>query len=134
MVYISIYHSIIYFIVYHSLVRLRTTSQRLGAAAADTTVYAGYKRSFSHCLFCGATAAVAPNRQLCAGIFTFHFAFFLNFTIFNKSANCSCLLILTIKGRSFPMGFILQKSSLICSEISNSAIPSKCLSKKKKPV
>jgi len=45
--------------------KLLLTSERLGAAAAYTTVYAGDKRSFSHCLFCGATAAVAPNRQLC---------------------------------------------------------------------
>jgi len=49
--------------------RLHTTSERLGAAAAYTTVYAGYKRSFSHCLFRGVSAAVAPNRQLAAGIF-----------------------------------------------------------------
>ena len=45
---------------------LRITSQRLGAAAACTAVYAGDKRSISHCLFCGATAAVAPNRILAA--------------------------------------------------------------------
>jgi len=44
--------------------RLPLTSERLGAAAAYTTVYAGDKRSFSHCLFRGVTAAVAPNRQL----------------------------------------------------------------------
>ena len=44
--------------------RLRLTSERLGAAAASTTISAGYYLSFSHCLFCGATAAVAPNRQL----------------------------------------------------------------------
>ena len=50
--------------------KLPITSERLGAAAASTTVHAGYKRSFSHCLFCGRTAAVAPNRQLAAGIFT----------------------------------------------------------------
>ena len=48
--------------------RWHTTSERLGAAAASTTVYAGDKRSISHCLFRGATAAVAPNRQLGAGI------------------------------------------------------------------
>jgi len=47
---------------------LPLTSERLGAAAAYTTVDAGYYLSFSHCLFCGTTAAVAPNRQLCAGI------------------------------------------------------------------
>jgi len=41
---------------------LRITSERLGAAAAYTTVYAGDKRSITHCLFCGRTAAVAPNR------------------------------------------------------------------------
>ena len=35
---------------------LPTTSERLGAAAAYTTVHAGDKRSFSHCLFCGVTA------------------------------------------------------------------------------
>ena len=44
---------------------LHTTSERLGAAAASTTVYAGYYLSFSHCLFRRVTAAVAPNRQLC---------------------------------------------------------------------
>ena len=42
----------------------RISSQRLDAAVASTTVHAGDKRSFSHCLFCGANAAVAPNRPL----------------------------------------------------------------------
>ena len=40
---------------------LQPTSERLGAAAAYTTVYAGYKRSIFHCFFCGRTAALAPN-------------------------------------------------------------------------
>ena len=53
---------------------LCTTSQRLGAAAAFTTVHASYKRSILHCLFCGVTAAVAPNRQLAAVLFRFHCA------------------------------------------------------------
>ena len=43
---------------------LQPTSERLGAAAAYTTVHAGYKRSFSHCLFRGVTAAITPNRPL----------------------------------------------------------------------
>jgi len=47
---------------------LLITFWRLGAAAASTAVYAGDKRSSLHCLFCGVTAAVAPNRQLSAGI------------------------------------------------------------------
>jgi len=42
----------------------------LGAAAAFNAVYAGYYLSISYCLFRGVTAAVAPNRQLYAGIFT----------------------------------------------------------------
>ena len=40
--------------------------------AVDTAmiaVDAGDKCSISHCLFCGGTAAVAPNRMLHAGIF-----------------------------------------------------------------
>ncbi|MCL2074655.1 MAG: hypothetical protein FWH18_12085 [Marinilabiliaceae bacterium] len=41
-----------------------TTSERLGAAAAYTNISAGDYISILHCLFCGATAAVAPNRQL----------------------------------------------------------------------
>ena len=40
--------------------------QRLGAAAADTARSAGYFRSCSHVIFCGVTAAVAPNRTLAA--------------------------------------------------------------------
>jgi len=47
---------------------LHITSERLGVAAASTTVHAGDKRSCPHFLFYGATAAVAPNRQLSAGI------------------------------------------------------------------
>ena len=39
-----------------------------GEAAASTTFVAGDKRSISHYLFCGVTAAVAPNRSLGAGI------------------------------------------------------------------
>ena len=57
--------SIFYFVLHRALARLHLTSQRLGAVAAYTTVYAGYKRSISHCLFRGISAAVAPNRQLC---------------------------------------------------------------------
>ena len=45
--------------------RLAANAQRLGAAAAFTTFHAGYKRSCSHYLFRGVTAAVAPNRLLC---------------------------------------------------------------------
>ena len=48
---------------------LQVTSQRLGVVAAPTTVPAGYSLPNSHCRFCGATAAITPNRQLCAGIF-----------------------------------------------------------------
>jgi hypothetical protein len=33
--------------------------------AASTTVHAGYKCSFTHYLFRGVTAAIAPNRSLC---------------------------------------------------------------------
>jgi hypothetical protein len=51
-----------------TLARLHTTSQRLGAAAASTNVYAGYKISITHGTFRGVTAAVAPNRKLYAGI------------------------------------------------------------------
>jgi hypothetical protein len=47
---------------------LPATSRRLGEAAASTTFHAGDKRSISHYLFRGATAAVAPNRKLAAGI------------------------------------------------------------------
>jgi hypothetical protein len=47
---------------------LQVTTQRLGEAAASTTFYAGHKLSISHFLFRGATAAVAPNRKLSAGI------------------------------------------------------------------
>jgi len=57
---------------------LRLTSERLGAAAAYTTVYAGYYLSFPHCLFRGVTAAVAPNRQLAEVHFV---AIFLLFSI-----------------------------------------------------
>ena len=46
--------------------RLTYNDQRLGAAAADTKRYAGYCRSCSHVIFCGVTAAVAPNRPLYA--------------------------------------------------------------------
>ena len=46
---------------------LSTTSERLGAAAASTTVHAGYYLSISHCLFCGVTAAVAPPRSSTEG-------------------------------------------------------------------
>jgi hypothetical protein len=44
--------------------RLRATSQRLGAVAASTNVYAGYKVSIMHGIFRGVTAAIAPNRKL----------------------------------------------------------------------
>ena len=54
---------------------LRATFWRLGAAAASTTVHAGYKRSILHCLFCGHTAAVAPNRQLNKTFGSFHIPF-----------------------------------------------------------
>ena len=71
--------SIFHFVVHCAVARLRTTSERLGAAAAYTTVYAGDKSSISHCLFCGVNAAVAPNRQLAEGIFSelsaFHYPF-----------------------------------------------------------
>jgi hypothetical protein len=52
---------------------LRTTEERLCAAAASTTVPAGYKLSISHCLSCGLPAAVAQNRTLAA----VHFVRFL---------------------------------------------------------
>ena len=45
-------------------IQLRISFERLGAVAASTTVDAGYKRSISHCLCCGAIAVIAPNRQL----------------------------------------------------------------------
>jgi hypothetical protein len=54
---------------HRTVARLRTTSQRLGAAAASTNVYAGCKISITHGIFRGVTAAVAPNRKLYAGIF-----------------------------------------------------------------
>jgi hypothetical protein len=44
--------------------RLHPTGWRLGAAAASTTVPAGDKRSITHKIFRGVTAAVAPNRLL----------------------------------------------------------------------
>ena len=47
--------------------RLHTTSEQLGAAAASTTISACYYLSFSHCLFCGDTAAVAPPRSSTEG-------------------------------------------------------------------
>jgi hypothetical protein len=47
---------------------LQITPQRLGEAAAYTNFHAGDRRSISHYLFRGATAAVAPNRKLHAGI------------------------------------------------------------------
>jgi hypothetical protein len=49
--------------------RLRATSQRLGAVAASTNIHAGDKCSITQFLFRGVTAAIAPNRKLCAGIF-----------------------------------------------------------------
>ena len=68
--------SCFYFYVDRALARLHLTSERLGAAAAYTTVYAGDKRSSSHCLFRGVNAAVAPNRQLAAVHFiTIHLSF-----------------------------------------------------------
>jgi len=60
--------------VHNSLIHFNYCTSRSVAAnaeAASTTVYAGDKRSISHKLFCGVTAAVAPNRQLCAGIHVF---------------------------------------------------------------
>ena len=61
--------SIFYFVLHRALARLHLTSERLGAAAAYTAVHAGDKRSFTHCLFRGVTAAVAPNRQLAVSAF-----------------------------------------------------------------
>jgi len=60
-------------ILYDVLTAFQPTSRRLGEAAASTAVYAGYKRSFSHCLFRGVSAAVAPNRQ----VIGWHFLFIL---------------------------------------------------------
>ena len=54
---------------YCAFAALLTTSERLGAGGGYDTVHAGYYRSFSHCTFRGATPPLAPNRQLCAGIF-----------------------------------------------------------------
>jgi hypothetical protein len=56
-----------------------TTTRRLGEAAASTNFHAGDKLSIPHKTFCGATAAVAPNRQLCAGIFSFFMILLLVF-------------------------------------------------------
>jgi hypothetical protein len=51
------------------LVDLPTTFWRLCEGGASTTVHAGYKRSFSHCLFCGVIAPLSQNRSLYAGLF-----------------------------------------------------------------
>ena len=47
------------------------TSERLGAAAASTILPAGDFLASLHCTFCGATAAITPNRPLYAGIFIY---------------------------------------------------------------
>jgi hypothetical protein len=60
-----------YGFVNRALTHLQPTTQRLGAAAASTNVYAGYKVSITHDIFRGVTAAVEPNRKLAAGIFVF---------------------------------------------------------------
>jgi len=54
---------------------LPLTGWRLGEAAASTTFVAGDKHSIPHYLFCGVTAAVAPNRSLGAGIFVLMFTY-----------------------------------------------------------
>jgi len=69
------------YFVYNALATLQPTSERLGTAATFTTVHAGYKRSFSHCRFCGITAAVAPNRQLYAGLYSL-----INLKIFSSNS------------------------------------------------
>jgi hypothetical protein len=43
--------------------------------AASTKRYAGYKRSITHYLSCGVTAAITQNRKLAAGIFVFRSAY-----------------------------------------------------------
>jgi hypothetical protein len=72
---ISIFFTIILLFSFRCLLHCRPhlllTSQRLGEVAAPTNVYAGYKISITHFLFRGVTAAIAPNRKLCAGIFGF---------------------------------------------------------------
>ena len=54
--------------LYDVLAALPLTWRRLSVAAADTKRSAGYKRSFSYCLFCGVTAPLSQNRTLDAGI------------------------------------------------------------------
>jgi hypothetical protein len=50
-----------------ALAGLRTTTQRLGEAAASTAISAAHGNSISHDKFMRVTAAVAPNRKLAAG-------------------------------------------------------------------
>jgi len=47
-----------------AFVALQPTSLRLGVVEAPTTLPAGYNVSSLHCRFCGATAAITPNRPL----------------------------------------------------------------------
>ena len=114
--------------------RLPITSQRLGDRRG---IHKGLDESGSGCstLKCRTRhdPACAKPPVICRHFYFFYFDFFLNFTIFNKSANCSCLLILIIIGSNLPIGLARQKSSLICSVMSNSAISARCLSKKKNP-
>jgi succinate dehydrogenase/fumarate reductase cytochrome b subunit len=55
-------------LLHHALAGLRTTTQRLGAAAVSSERYAAHKYSNFHSKFMRASAAVAPNRKLCAVI------------------------------------------------------------------
>jgi hypothetical protein len=70
------FRAVLLFRVKYFFYRIRAhCSQRPGgfaSAAAYTTRHAGDKRSITFCLFCGVTAAVAQNRQLCEA-FLCHF-------------------------------------------------------------
>jgi len=70
--------------LYCAFAALLLTSERLGAAAAYTTVYAGDKRSITHCLFRGVSAAVAPNRQLAVSAFSNFFIIEFQFPLVNN--------------------------------------------------
>ena len=93
--------------------RLHLTSERLGAAAASTAVYAGYKRSFSHCLFCGVTAAVAPNRQLAAAELVAHLSFFL------QRLDFISFLFITLPNVTYCISYanLIRKITTITTEI-----------------
>ena len=57
---------------------LAYNDQRLDAAAASTNVHAGDKRSISHKIVCGVTAAISQNHPLSVVFFVFTSLFFVS--------------------------------------------------------